>query len=147
MASMSQLLTIGSDLDAFIPLSLAIGVMQGISNQPLPGLMFRGFSRVRLPIVIVFYKIAPQLGTSIAAATAQRMLDVADANNLAEPANEVTLSQPGVEAIAGSGAAHEIGPPLSPSRRWSSRTPTSRCGSRCWALAIPLVSLVRSART
>jgi DHA2 family multidrug resistance protein len=147
MASMSQLLTIGSDLDAFIPLTLGIGVMQGISNQPLPGLMFRGISRERLPMVIVFYKIAPQLGTSIAAATAQRMLDVADANNLAEAANEVTLNQPGVSVLAQSGAAHEIAAVVSEQAMVLSYADVTQWIALLGLLAIPLVLLIRSART
>jgi DHA2 family multidrug resistance protein len=146
MAAMSLLLTSESDLDSLIPLTLAIGLLQGISNQPLPGLVLGGLPPGQMPIVLAFYKLAPLVGTSIGNAFSQRMLDVADANHLSDLAGDVTLSQPGVSTFAQSGVAHEIGSVVSQQAMVLSYADVTLWVALLGLLAIPLVPLIRPMR-
>jgi DHA2 family multidrug resistance protein len=145
MAAMSLLMTSDSDLDSLIPLTMAIGVLQGISNQPLPGLVLGNLPPAQMPIVLAFYKLAPLIGTSIGNAFAQRMLDVADANHLSELAGDVTLSQAGVTTVAQSSAAEQIGSVISQQAMVLSYADVTLWVALLGLLAIPFVALIRPA--
>jgi MFS transporter, DHA2 family, multidrug resistance protein len=145
MGAMSVLLNGESDLDSLIPLTLAIGVLQGISNQPLPGQVLGGLPPGQMPIVLAFYKLAPLIGTSIGNAFCQRMLDVADANHLSELAGDVTLSQAGVTTVAQSSAAEQIGSIVSQQAMVLSYADVTLWVALLGLLAIPFVALIRPA--
>jgi MFS transporter, DHA2 family, multidrug resistance protein len=146
MAAMSLLLTSGSDLDAFIPLTLAVGLMQGISNQPLPPLVFGGVSPAQLPAVLVFYKLAPLIGTSIGNAVSQRMLDVADANHLSALAGDVTLSAAGASAFTQSSVLQDIGSVVSLQATVLSYADVTMWIALLGLAVVPLVTLIRPIR-
>lgn len=102
-------MTSESDLDAFVPLTLAIGLFQGFANQPLPGIVLGGLRPEQLPHALVLYKLAPLIGTSLGSAFAQRMVEVDDARWLSDLAGDVNLHQPGIDPFVQSGGLHELG--------------------------------------
>jgi DHA2 family multidrug resistance protein len=109
LAVVALLMTSDSDLKAFVPLTLAVGLFQGIANQPLPGIVLGGLRPDQLPFALVFYKLAPLIGTSLGSAAAQRMVEVDDARRLSDLAGSVTLHDPGIEAFMHGGAVRELG--------------------------------------
>lgn len=109
LAVVALLMTSDSDLDAFVPLTLAIGLFQGIANQPLPGIVFGGLRPGQFPFVLVLYKLMPLIGASLGSAAAQRMVEVDDARRLSDLAGGVNLHDPGIDAYVGSGGMHELG--------------------------------------
>ena len=109
LAVVAFLMTSDSDLDAFVPLTLTIGLFQGIANQPLPGIVLGGLRTDQLPAALVIYKIAPLIGTAFGSATAQRMIEVDTARRLSDLAGNVTLHDPGIDPYMRSGTVHELG--------------------------------------
>jgi len=98
-----------ADFSSFVPLALAIGLAQGVANQPLPLFVFGGLELSDLPMGAVIYKMGPLLGTAISGPISQRVIDVCSAQHLSDLAGSVTFANPNVATfLAQNGSVHEL---------------------------------------
>jgi MFS transporter, DHA2 family, multidrug resistance protein len=105
----TTLMTSASDFAAFVPLTLAIGFVQGVANQPLPALIFGGLTPQQAPMGAVVFKMAPLLAGALANAASQRLLDLANAVHLSELAGAVSLHAPAVATLVRGGGGSTLG--------------------------------------
>jgi DHA2 family multidrug resistance protein len=106
--ALASLMTSTEDLAAYLPLTLAVGLIQGVANQPLPGLTLGGLRQGDFAMGLVAYKLGPLLGFSIANAFSQRTLDVFSAQHLSDLAGDVTLQNAAVAAYVHDGGGSRL---------------------------------------
>ncbi|HYZ17455.1 MAG TPA: hypothetical protein VE591_13685, partial [Candidatus Acidoferrum sp.] len=106
--AVGNLMTSTEDLAAYLPLTIAVGLAQGVANQPLAPMIFGSVAAADLPMGLIFYKLAPQIGLSVGNALSQRMLDVVSAQRLSDLAGDVTLQNTAAAAFVQDGHASQL---------------------------------------